>query len=312
MGKTMRRLPPLHSLRAFEAAARHLSFKDAAEELAVSPTAISHHVRQLEAVLGVQLFERHARRVELTAHGKQLYPVLRDGFEAFAHAIDHLRTQRLRRVVTLSATVAFTGRWLLPRVGAFHRRHRHLDLRLHASDDPVDLQKGVADAAIRYGNGRYPGLSHEVLASDTFAPVCSAALRLRRPHDLADHTFIHFEWRHPRRNDPVWARWLKHVGIERLKPRSQVYFTDESQAITAAIAGHGVALASLLLVADELARGTLVQPFGPTLPGYIYSLVYREDSAQSEHIVALRDWIRTEFDGCPFGLMGNTAFRTHR
>lgn len=203
MRRTARRLPPLHALRAFEVAARHLSFEEAAEELAVSPTAISHHVRQLEAILGTRLFERHSRRVELTAAGRQLYPVLREGFDAFAHAIENLRNRQLRRVVTLSATVAFT------------------------------------------------------------------------------------------------ARWQESAGLRRLRPRAHLYFTDESQAIAAAIAGHGVALASLLLVADELERGTLVQPFGPTLPGYRYSLVYREENERSPHVVALREWLRDELGGPP-------------
>lgn len=297
MRKTTRRLPPLHALRAFEAAARHLSFKGAAEELAVSPTAISHHVRQLEAILGTQLFERHSRRVELTAAGRQLYPALREGFDAFAHAIEHLRTRQLRRVVTLSATVAFSARWLLPRIGAFHRAYRGIDLRLHASDDPVDLHKGTVDAAIRYGSGGHPGLAHEELARDAFAPVCNPMLRLRRPQQLSEHTLIHFEWRHPRRDSPVWARWQERAGIKRLKPQAHLYFTDESQAIGAAIAGHGVALLSLLLVAGEIARGTLVQPFGPVLPGYCYSLVYREGGEQSEHVAALRTWLRGEFGG---------------
>ena len=153
---TGRRLPPLHALRAFEAAARHLSFKAAAEELAVTPTAISHQVRLLEDTLGLRLFERRARCVELTQEGRELYPVLRDGFDRFAWAIAQLRARRLRSVVTLSATVAFTARWLVPRAPSFHRANPRTDLRLHASDDPVDLRgarrtrrSGMAPAPMR-------------------------------------------------------------------------------------------------------------------------------------------------------------------
>lgn len=294
--KSSRRLPPLHSLRAFEAAARHLSVKKAAAELSVTPTAVSHHVRVLETALGVKLFERHARHIELTAHGRQLYPVLREGFDAFADAIAQLKSRKVRTVVTLSATVAFTARWLAPRVPAFHRDNPNMDLRLHASDETADLRSGMADAAIRFGRGRYEGLNAETLFADTFAPVCSPSLKLLEAGDLAKHTMIHFEWRRQRRENPTWSRWLQAAGMPDLSPRGDLIFTDESQAIQAAIAGHGVALLSLTLIADELERGTLIQPFGPTLEmeGYHYDFVYPSTQEQSPRIAALRAWIQKE------------------
>src|SRR5690606_4495142 len=237
--KSRRRLPPLHALRAFEATARHRSVKKAAAELAVTPTAVSHHVRVLADALGVKLCERHPRRLEVTAYGRDLYPVLREGFDKFADAIDRLKTKKLRTVVTLSATVAFTARWLAPRVPAFHRDHPDMDLRLHASDETVDLRSGAVDAAIRYGRGKYEGLKAETLFSDTFAPACSPQLKLRNARDLAKHTMIHFEWRRERRDNPTWNRWLKEAGLADLRPKADLIFTDESQAIQAAIAGHG-------------------------------------------------------------------------
>lgn|SRR5690606_23354896 len=292
--RSRRRLPPLHSLRAFEAAARHLSVKKAAEELAVTPTAVSHHVRVLEDALGVKLFERRARGLELTAHGRDLYPVLRDGFDQFADAIDRLRARKVRTVVTLSATVAFTARWLAPRVAEFHRDNPHMDLRLHASDEVVDLRSGVADAAIRYGRGDYEGHMAEPLLEDAYAPMCSPGLRLRDARDLAEHTMIHFEWRRRRRENATWDRWLKAAGLPDLRPKNDLIFTDESQAIQAAVAGHGVALLSLALISGELERGTLVQPFGPRLrmEGFRYDLVYLPAYKDSEAISALRTWIR--------------------
>jgi LysR family glycine cleavage system transcriptional activator len=292
--KSSRRLPPLHALRAFEAAARHLSVKKAAAELSVTPTAVSHHIRVLETALGVKLFERHVRQIELTSYGKQLYPVLRDGFDAFADAIQQLKSRKVRTVVTLSATVAFTARWLAPRVPAFHRDHPDMDLRLHASDETVDLRSGAVDAAIRYGRGKYEGLKAETLFSDTFAPACSPQLKLRNARDLAKHTMIHFEWRRERRDNPTWNRWLKEAGLADLRPKADLIFTDESQAIQAAIAGHGVALLSRVLISDELARGTLTQPFGPTLEmdGYHYDFVYLPEHEQSPRIAALREWIQ--------------------
>jgi LysR family glycine cleavage system transcriptional activator len=299
--KSARRLPPLHALRAFEAAARHMSFKAAADELAVTPTAISHHVRQLESTLGAKLFERRARRIELTPAGQELYPALRDGFDAFANSIARLKSRKLRGVATLSATVAFTARWLVPRVAAFHRANPRTDLRLHASDDPVDLHAGTADAAIRYGRGEYAGLGAEKLFDDVFAPVCSPALQLRRPQDLAQHALIHFEWRRARRDNPVWSRWLERAGLADLRGKGDLIFTDESQAIQAAVAGQGIALISLVLANDDLARGTLVQPFGPALPGYAYHLVYPPERAESERVIAIRRWIQREISSAGNG-----------
>jgi LysR family glycine cleavage system transcriptional activator len=294
--KYPRRLPPLHALRAFEAAARHGSFKKAAAELFVTPTAVSHHVRVLETALGVKLFERHAKGTELTAHGRQLYPVLREGFDAFAEAIARLKSRKVRTVVTLSATVAFTARWLAPRVPAFHKEHPNIDLRLHASDETVDLRSGMADAAIRFGRGKYEGLAAEPLYAESFAPVCSPRLALREPRDLANHTMIHFEWRRQRRDNPTWHRWLRETGLPDLAPKADLIFTDESQAIQAALAGHGVALLALSLVSDELERGTLIRPFAQVLDmeGYGYDFVYLPEHAQSPRIAALRAWIRSE------------------
>ncbi|ALN78470.1 transcriptional regulator GcvA [Lysobacter antibioticus] len=288
-----RRLPPLGSLRAFEAAARLHSFKRAAEELSVTPTAISHQIRALEAQIGVRLFERQTRRVAMTAEAALLYPVLRDGFDAFAEAIAAIAARRQRRALTLSATLSFTAKWLVPRVASFRAAYPDLDLRLHASDDPVDLHGGVADAAIRYGRGPYPGLVAEALIENRFAPVCSPRLGLRRAEDLRAQSLLHSEWRHPTEDTPTWQAWCARAGLAGLDVEAGLRFTDESHAIQAAIAGHGVALLSLALVADDLAAGTLVQPFGPVLEGYPHWFV-RPDTPPSVEVLALRDWLRSE------------------
>ncbi|MEI7036345.1 transcriptional regulator GcvA [Fulvimonas yonginensis] len=293
----MRKLPPLASLRAFEAAARHSSFKRAAEELAVTPTAVSHQIRQLEERLGVRLFERHARQVVATDAAMELYPVLRDGFDAFARAVEALSDRRARRSLTLSATSAFAARWLVPRISSFRRAHPGLDLRLHASDEPVRLEGRDIDAAIRYGRGPYPGLVALPLAADRFAPVCSPTLRLRRRADLGRWPLLHFEWRHRRADNPTWRRWLEQAGVRDVRPDSGVVFTDESHAIQAALAGQGVALLSLLLVAPDLRSGALVQPFGPELEGYRYHLVHAPDSPRRAELAALGAWLQAEMDG---------------
>jgi LysR family transcriptional regulator, glycine cleavage system transcriptional activator len=308
----VRKLPPLASLRAFEAAARHLSFRRAAEELAVTPTAVSHQIRQLEERLGVRLFERHTRQVVATAAALELYPVLRDGFDAFARAVEAVADRRARRSLTLSATSAFAARWLIPRIGSFRRAHPGLDLRLHASDEPVRLDGRDIDAAIRYGRGPYPGLAALPLAADCFAPVCSPALRLRRRADLARWPLLHFEWRNRRADNPTWRRWLEQAGVREVSPDAGVVFSDENHAIQAALAGQGVALLSLLLVAPDLRSGALVQPFGPALEGYRYHLVHAPDAPRREELAALAAWLQAEMGevaGAPTAARGSRRAR---
>lgn len=290
----MRDLPPLTSLRAFEAAARHLSFKRAADELAVTPTAISHQIRQLEDHVGVSLFERRVRRVVLTSAGQSLYPALREGFDALARGVEALRRAPERSTVTLSATVAFTARWLLPRVASFREACPGLDLGLHASDEPVDLRAGAADLAIRYGRGHYPGLRSELLLKDAFAPVCSPRLGVREPADLARHPLLRFEWRRVDDDTPTWPRWFARAGRPYRKAAGELVFSDESHAIQAAIAGHGIALVSLVLVAEELASGALVQPFGPVLDGFAYHLVHAGGGRDAERLASVRRWLLAE------------------
>jgi LysR family glycine cleavage system transcriptional activator len=286
-----RRLPPLGALRAFEAAARHLSFKAAAEELAVTPTAISHQLRLLEDHVGQRLFARQIRKVTLTPAGETLYPVLRDGLDSFAQAIARLRAGPQRQRLTLSATPAFVAKWLLPRLGDWQALHPGIDLHLHASEAPVDLADGSADAAIRYGRGNWPGLHSEPLLHSHFAPVASPRLKLRKPADLPTQTLLHFDWRQRRRDTPTWKRWSEQAGIA-LEISGGLRFSDESHAIQAAIAGQGVALLGLPLVAAELASGALVQPFGPVLQGDGYHFVTRPERAQQPEITALRSWLR--------------------
>lgn len=292
----MRRLPPLGALRAFEAAARLESFKQAAAELGVTPTAVSHQIRQLEAALGVALFAREVRKVSLTPEGRSLYPALRRAFDQMAEAVNAVTRRPVRQVATLSATVAFTAKLLVPRAGSFRALHPGWDLRLHASDDPVDLQAGEADAAIRYGLGRYPGLTALPLLTDEFAPVCSPHLGLRAPADLLDATLIHFEWSQTaaKVSVPTWRAWAEKAGLTRLDAEAGITFNDESSAIQAAIAGQGVALLSTALVAAELASGALVQPFGPALEGLRYDLVYPTGAEARPAVATLRDWVMSE------------------
>lgn len=292
----MRRLPPLGALRAFEAAARHESFKRAAEELGVTPTAISHQIRLLEADVGAPLFARRVRRVVLTSEGRLLRPGIQSAFETMIEAVAALR-RPVRRQATLSATFAFTARLLVPRVATFRERFPDLDLRLHASDDPADLSAGVADAAIRYGSGHYPGLAAVALFRDRFGPVCDPSIGVRSPGDLARATLIHFEWGAAARKQdaPTWQLWAERAGLATFDTRAGITFSDEASAIRAAIAGQGVALVSYALVAVELETGALVSPFGPSLEGLCYDFVFPHKAESKASVVALRDWVTEQF-----------------
>jgi LysR family transcriptional regulator, glycine cleavage system transcriptional activator len=290
----MRDLPPLSSLRAFEAAARHGGFKRAAQELSVTPTAVSHQIKTLEEHLGVRLFERKPRLVVLTDQGRFLSAVLRDGFDAIQNAVDHLRNHQRRPSITISATRAFVAKWLMPRVERFQRVLPGVDLMLHASDDLVDLHAGQADLAIRYGRGPYPGFLSSKLLEDHFAPVVNPSLGVRTPAHLARVASIAFEWQREDTAHPTWPMWFERAGLSMNDARPALRFNDESHAIQAAVAGQGAALLSLLLVKDECDAGRLVQPFGPTLPALTYHVLTAPRRADDEHVRTARDWLLDE------------------
>ncbi|HET8726279.1 MAG TPA: LysR substrate-binding domain-containing protein [Alphaproteobacteria bacterium] len=300
----MRRLPPLAALRAFEAAARHLSFKRAAEELRVTPTAISHQVRLLEETIGLRLFERRTRRVVMTPEAQVLFPVLRDGFDAFARAIDGLARQRGRAAVTVSAPTAFTAKWLVPRVAAFRSARPDIDVKLLASDDVVDLNSGAADLAIRYGRGPYPGLVAEPLFVDRFAPMASPRLGLAKPTDLRSATLLHSDWRRSDPSNPTWPRWLAETGLRGVDGRAGLRFNDDSHVIQAVIAGHGIALLSMMLVSEDLAAGTLAVAFGPEIEGLTYHFVQSGARPPTEPVVAVRSWLLAEMR--PYRIAGSS------
>lgn len=287
-----RRLPPLTALRAFESAARHLSFKHAANELALTPAAISHQIRQLEDHLGVPLFVRGTRRVDLTAAGHALFPALRDGFDAMDRAVQSVRAGTQARAIVLSTTMALASRWLLQRLARFPASHPDIALHLHTSDQPVDLQGGGAQIAIRYGTGTQPGLHGVPLMASRFAPVCAPGLPLRGPDDLASVPLIAFEWFRREAATPDWPLWFERAGLAPL-PR-QLRFSDEVHAIQAAIAGQGVALINLALVEDELRTGVLRQPFGPVLPGHDFHLLWADAHGHDRDMARVREWLLRE------------------
>lgn len=286
----------MSTLRAFEAAARHSSFKQAAAELSVTPTAVSHRIRVLEDHLGVRLFDRQVRQVSLTPAGLQLYPVLQQGFDMFDVAIRRLMSPNDRERVTISATNAFVAKWLVPRVASFRADHPDIDLQLHASDAVVDLASHAFDIAIRYGRGPYPGYRSDVLFADVYVPVINPILQLRASKDMSAYPLIHFDWQKASPDNPTWTKWHAEAGIAQPPMQAGLRYSDESHAIQAAVAGQGVALLSQELVADELTAGRLIQPFGPTIPGYTYHLVTREQDSPGAAVAAVMDWLRRHAD----------------
>ncbi|WP_309089354.1 LysR substrate-binding domain-containing protein [Phenylobacterium sp.] len=289
----MRKLPPLASLRAFEAAARHLSFKRAAEELAVTPTAISHQVRLLEDTLGLPLFERRVREVRLTEAGRTLYPGVRDGFDGMAAALDQVRRPTGPVPVTLSATLAFVGKWLLPRVEGLEAAARGLQLNVLASNAPADVAAGEADVAVRYGRGPWPGCRADLLFETAYAPVCSPRLAIRATTDVAGARLIHFVWTRPDATSPVWPAWFERAGLSYPAGGEALTFSDETHALQAAIAGQGVALMNLALAVDELASGALVA-IGPALRGHPMWVVTPDRARAAAAAAEVRDWLLAE------------------
>ncbi|MGO4378697.1 LysR substrate-binding domain-containing protein [Pseudoduganella sp. RAF19] len=284
-----RRLPSLSALRAFEAAARHLSFKLAAEELSVTATSISHQMKALEEALDCRLFVRKTRAVELTEQGRILLQATGAGFDAIAAGVESLRNAG-RRTVTLSTTPAFAARWLVPRLAAFQQAHPGIDLHVQATTQVADLRSGGADLAVRGGRGHYAGLQATLLMRGDYAPVASPRLKLRRPRDLLKHPLIHFEWQRGGSGAQTWARWAQAAGLE-LEASAGIVFSEESHAVQAAIAGQGVALASLPLVSEEIAMGLLEAPFAPLLQGFDYYLVRLEDRELSAAAATVESWL---------------------
>ena len=297
-----RRLPPLNSLRAFEAAARHLSFKKAAGELHVTPAAVSHQVRTLEEYCGAPLFHRLARALRLTEAGQAALPPLREGFDKLAEAAEAMRAEERVGILTISVAPSFGAKWLIPRLDRFHAAHPEFDVRIDATDALVTFAGDGVDVALRYGRGAYRNLRSECLMPEVSLPVCSPRLLerdppLRRPDDLRHHTLLHVQWKMEDDAAPNWRMWLRAAGVEGVDAERGPRFSVEGMALEAAIAGQGVALASAAVVEGDLEAGRLVRPFPPSASqatAFSYYLVYPEVKAGDPKVIAFRDWVLAE------------------
>ena len=290
-----RRLPPLTALRAFEAAARHLSFTRAANELFVTQAAISHQIKALESFLGVKLFHRQSRTLRLTSQGQEYLPAVNKAFDAIADATRRLLAHEARGTLTVSVLPSFAARWLVTRLGRFHERHPDISLRVAPSAELVDFSRDEVDVGIRFGNGRYPGLYACRLLTEDLFPVCSPALLrdadppLRKPRDLEHFTLLHDD------SYGDWRTWLLAAGVNNVDPARGTIFHDASMLLQAAVAGQGVAIARGVLAADYLKEGRLVRPFELSLPlDYAYYLVCPRASANDPKVEAFRDWLVAE------------------
>jgi LysR family glycine cleavage system transcriptional activator len=287
------RLPSLNGLRAFEAAARHLSFTLAAAELNVTQTAISHQIRRLEQELGFRLFVRQNRALELTAAGREYLPGVHAAFNDLRLATDRMLRRDSDRVLTISTLASLAAKWLLPRLSTFQEAHPGIDVRITTSTSLVDFRTGDVDAAIRYGRGQWAGLRADWLMADRLFPVCSPALLqgdkpLRNPADLATRTLLHST-----NYEDDWRLWLTAAGMPVDMPKQPgLTFDLVFMTIQAAIDGIGVAMGRTSFVETDIAKGRLVVPFGITLPANAgFYLVSPEAKADSAKLTAFRQWL---------------------
>ncbi|MGT2436784.1 transcriptional regulator GcvA [Bradyrhizobium betae] len=288
------RLPSLNGLRAFEAAARHLSFTLAASELNVTQTAISHQIRRLEEELGIRLFIRQNRALALTPEARDYLPGVRAAFNDLRLATDRLLRKDDDKVLTVSTLASLAAKWLLPRLTDFQEQHPGIDVRITTSTSLVDFQRDNVDAAIRYGRGQWPGLRADWLMADELFPVCSPSLvrgdkPLRQPEDLKGYPLLHTS----NANSDDWRLWLTAAGLPvDIARQPGITFDMIFMTIQAAIDGIGVAMGRTSYVQDDIAKGRLVVPFKIALPADAgFYLVAPEGRREAPKLAAFRTWM---------------------
>jgi len=294
-----RRLPPLNALRAFEAAARHLNFSRAADELSVTPGAVSQQIQNLEDYVGAALFKRTPRGLLLTDAAQTALPALREAFDRLAEAASLLTAAVDGRRLTLTAAPSFAAKWLVPRLGKFETAFPQVDIWLSAGLELVDLTAGEVDVAIRYGAGRYPGLEVRRLMSETVIPVVSPGLLattpLAAPGDLAHHILLHDGSPEPDDSCPDWAMWLAARGVKGVDGARGPRFNQSSLVIEAAVNGRGVALAKRTLAQADLEAGRLIAPLQiATAVDFAYYLVHPKAKGRLPQVKAFVNWITAE------------------
>jgi LysR family transcriptional regulator, glycine cleavage system transcriptional activator len=290
--------PGLRSLRAFDAAARHLNFTRAAQDMGVTPAAISNQIKELEDQLRFQVFQRTSRSMRLTRQGEILRAAVSEALETLSQALHRIKRVENRNQIRVSSTPSVTAKWLVPRLDGFLEAFPGADVRIDVSNTLVDFDRDDVDIAIRFGAGRYPGLRSDLLFNDTLSPVCSPSLitrdkPLKVPKDLLRHTLIHLDWQDSGTPWPNWRMWMQAAGIKDFDDKRGLHFGQTSLTIQAAIDGQGVALGDSNLVADDLAAGRLVKPFELSLKApdaFSYFVITRIDTHDAPLVNAFRDW----------------------
>jgi len=289
-----RRLPPLNALKAFEAAARHLSFTKAAEELHVTQAAISHQVKALEDFLGMPLFRRLNRALLLTDEGQILFPGAGEAFDLIAQTTNRLHRYDHSGLLTVGTMDSLAATWLVPKLGRFRKLHPDIDVRITTADHIVEYVRDGIDMGLRYGQGSWPGMMVDHLMTEEVFPVCSPSLLdsgppLNTPDDLRHYTLLHDDMRID------WRMWLLAAGATQVDPDRGPGFQHSNLVYQTAVAGGGVALARSVLVGHELADGRLIKPFDVALPAnFAYYVVTPKPNIDKPKVKAFREWVLEE------------------
>ncbi|KUM23804.1 transcriptional regulator [Mesorhizobium loti] len=298
-----RLLPGTRALRTFEAAARHLNFTRAADELGLTPAAVSHQIKEIEDQLDLVLFTRTSRTIRLTEAGNVLHEASIDALDLLSRAVSRARKMsRGAALLKVTLDAQFATKWLMRRVDDFRRQKPGIELRFDIAHEVRDFERDDVDAGIRFGAGRYPGLCAHRLFENIIIPVCSPALLasgppLKEPRDLFNHTLAHIEWSRQGVTWPNWRMWMQAAGVDDFDDSRTLVFGSSTDATQAALDGNAVALADFAMVANDLSQGRLIRPFElgiKVAPEFAYFLVYPEGVKDDARIVAFRDWLLDE------------------
>lgn len=295
--------PGTRALRTLDAAARHLNFTRAADELGLTPAAVSHQIKEIEDRLGTALFARTSRSIRLTEAGLVIHEAAVDALATLERAVS--RTRRLARgaaELKVSMDPTFASKWLMPKVEQFRRLHPDVELRFDVTSKLRHFERDDIDVGIRFGRGKYPGLVTQRLFDNVIIPVCSPRLLksgppLEKPRDLQRHTLVHIEWARQGITWPNWRMWMTAAGVADFDDRSCIVFEESSQLIQAAIDGNAVALCDFAMVAKDLSDGRLIRPFDLSIrvpADFAYFLAYPAGSAGDPRIEAFQRWITDE------------------
>jgi len=293
-----RSLLPLNALRAFDAAARHMSFKHAADDLSVTPAAISQQIRSLEDFLGVDLFRRTNRSLVLTEAAQMSLLPLKEGFERLEEAVDIIAGSKTSTVLKVSVSPSFASKWLVPRLASYYERRPDAIVKISATMQVTDFKAEDTDVAIRYGRGNYDGLQSEELLRETLFPVCAPGLfdgEAATPCAVLKHTLIHDDSSIEDESAPNWTMWLKAAGVTAPDGMPAIHFNNNALAIEAAVAGRGVALARSAIAEEDIKAGRLIKPFGEAVPvNFAHHIVYPKEKIKNERVQDFIEWLREE------------------